>query len=97
VRRSPDEVADYLLEVGATLASCGCPSYRLEDTVRAIAVLEGFRVEPFALPTGFFLKIASSGADAPTAIRMTRVKEGAARGLGPDHDHRGGNGSGGGG
>jgi uncharacterized membrane protein YjjP (DUF1212 family) len=75
-RRSPDEIADYLLEVGATLASCGCPSYRLEDTVRAIAELEGLQAEPFALPTGFFLKIAGSGTDGPTAIRMTRVEEG---------------------
>jgi uncharacterized membrane protein YjjP (DUF1212 family) len=69
-------VADYLLEVGATLASCGCPSYRLEDTVRAIAELEGLHAEPFALPTGFFLTVKGDDG-APAAIRMTRVEEGS--------------------
>ncbi len=73
---SLEDVADYLLEVGSTLASCGCPSYRLEDTVRAIAELEGVHAEPFALPTGFFLSIKADGSDAPPVVRMTRVEEG---------------------
>lgn len=75
VKRSLEDVADYLLEVGSTLASCGCPSYRLEDTVRAIAELEGVHAEPFALPTGFFLTVRGD-SEAPPVIRMTRVEEG---------------------
>ena len=55
--RSREELADYLLDIGATLASYGCPSYRLEDVIRAIAEAEGFRAEPFALPTGLFLRV----------------------------------------
>ncbi len=52
--RSREELADYLLDIGATLASYGCPSYRLEDVIRAVADAEGFRAEPFALPTACF-------------------------------------------
>lgn len=77
VKRSLEDVADYLLEVGSTLSSCGCPSYRLEDTVRAIAELEGVHAEPFALPTGFFLTIKGDVPDAQPVIRMTRVEEGS--------------------
>jgi uncharacterized membrane protein YjjP (DUF1212 family) len=72
--RSADEIADYLVEVGTTLSAYGCPSYRLEDVVRDIADEQGFRAEPFALPTGFFLSV-SRLPDGPPVQRMSRVED----------------------
>ena len=40
-RLSLSELAEYLLDVGATLAAYGCPTHRLEHVVRLIAELEG--------------------------------------------------------
>jgi uncharacterized membrane protein YjjP (DUF1212 family) len=76
--RSREQLADYLLEMGATLASAGCPSYRLEDVIRAVADAEGYRAEPFALPTGLFLRLVPKEAEAgggDEVQRMTRVKD----------------------
>lgn len=77
--RSREELADYLLDIGATLASFGCPSYRLEDVIRLVADLEGFRAEPFALPTGLFLRIVprerKAGEVVPEVHRMTRLSD----------------------
>jgi uncharacterized membrane protein YjjP (DUF1212 family) len=74
--RSREQLADYLLEMGATLASSGCPSYRLEDVIRAVADAEGYRAEPFALPTGLFLRIVpKEGTGGPEVHRMTRLKD----------------------
>lgn len=77
--RSREELADYLLDIGATLASYGCPSYRLEDVIRQVAETEGYRAEPFALPTGLFLRVIpkekSDGAPVPEVHRMTRLSE----------------------
>ena len=73
-KRTAEEIADYLVEVGVTLAAYGCPSYRLEDVVREIADVEGFHAEPFALPTGFFLSVSRKGESAPVQ-RMARVEE----------------------
>ena len=83
--RSREQLADYLLDIGATLASYGCPSYRLEDVIRAVAEAEGYRAEPFALPTGLFLRVvprpdpgSSVGAlpaTVPEVHRMTRLSE----------------------
>jgi uncharacterized membrane protein YjjP (DUF1212 family) len=76
--RSRDELADYLLEIGATLASYGCPSYRLEDVIREVADTEGYRAEPFALPTGLFLRVIPKDDDRHAAHevhRMTRLLE----------------------
>jgi uncharacterized membrane protein YjjP (DUF1212 family) len=73
-RRSTEEIADYLVEVGTTLAAYGCPSYRLEDVVREIALVEGYHAEPFALPTGFFLSV-SAESGSPPLQRMSRVEE----------------------
>jgi len=76
--RSREELADYLLDIGATLASYGCPSYRLEDVIRAVAEAEGFRAEPFALPTGLFLRVTPKEHQhdhVPEVHRMTRLKE----------------------
>ncbi|MCL2726238.1 MAG: threonine/serine exporter family protein [Polyangiaceae bacterium] len=74
--RSREELADYLLDIGATLAAYGCPSYRLEDVIRRIAELEGYRAEPFALPTGLFLRVRPNEGDrVPDVYRMTRMSE----------------------
>lgn len=72
--RSREQLADYLLEMGATLASSGCPSYRLEDVIRAVADAEGYRAEPFALPTGLFLRITPKDG-AGEVHRMARLKD----------------------
>jgi uncharacterized membrane protein YjjP (DUF1212 family) len=76
--RSREELADYLLDIGATLASYGCPSYRLEDVIRLVAETEGYRAEPFALPTGLFLRVVPKERGAvpvPEVHRMTRVSD----------------------
>ena len=76
--RSREELADYLLDIGATLASYGCPSYRLEDVIRAVAESEGYRAEPFALPTGLFLRVVPqirTDEPVPEVHRMTRLSD----------------------
>ena len=73
--RSREELADYLLDIGATLAAYGCPSYRLEDVIRLIADLEGHRADPFALPTGLFLRVTAKDGGGPQVHRMTRVSD----------------------
>jgi uncharacterized membrane protein YjjP (DUF1212 family) len=76
--RSREELADYLLDMGAALASYGCPSYRLEDVIRSVAEAEGYRAEPFALPTGLFLRVTPKerGAEpVPEVHRMTRLSD----------------------
>ena len=76
--RSREELADYLLDIGATLASYGCPSYRLEDVIRLVAETEGYRAEPFALPTGLFLRVVpreKGPVPVPEVHRMTRVSD----------------------
>jgi uncharacterized membrane protein YjjP (DUF1212 family) len=82
--RTREELADYLLEIGATLAAYGCPSYRLEDVIREVAAIEGHRAEPFALPTGLFLRVTPKGSSlgdvqsrAPEVHRMKRLWAGA--------------------
>jgi uncharacterized membrane protein YjjP (DUF1212 family) len=78
LHRSREELADYLLDIGATLASYGCPSYRLEDVIRQVAETEGYRAEPFALPTGLFLRVIpkeKGGLPVPEVHRMTRLSE----------------------
>ena len=77
-QRTHDELADYLLDIGATLASYGCPSYRLEDVIRAVAAAEGYRAEPFALPTGLFLRVTPQvrgDEPIPEVHRMTRLSD----------------------
>ena len=76
--KSREQLADYLLDMGAALASYGCPSYRLEDVIRAVAEAEGYRAEPFALPTGLFLRVTPKEQtyDAvPEVHRMTRLSD----------------------
>jgi len=71
---SPTEFADYLLDIGGTLVSYGCPSYRLEEVIRVVADLEGYTAQAFAIPTGLFVSLAVPGQASPL-MRMIRVKE----------------------
>lgn len=70
-----EDLADYLLDLGVLLASYGCPSYRLEDVLRAVADVEGQHADPFALPTGLFLRVTSKDGSGPQIVRMSRVKD----------------------
>jgi uncharacterized membrane protein YjjP (DUF1212 family) len=69
---STAELADYLVEIGGMLVSHGCPSYRVEDVIRAVAAGEGRQAQAFAIPTGLFVSL--EGQDGPV-LRMTRVKQ----------------------
>ena len=71
---SPEELSDYIIEIGGTLVSYGCPSYRLEDVIRAVAKSDGFDAEAFVIPTGLFVELRGRGMTVPIN-RMTRVKE----------------------
>ncbi|MBX3229850.1 MAG: threonine/serine exporter family protein [Labilithrix sp.] len=72
---SREALADYLLELGVFLASYGCPSYRLEDVIRQVAEAEGQRAEPFALPTGLFLRVTGPDGHGHQVHRMSRVRD----------------------
>ena len=78
-RRTREQLADTLLDIGATLASYGCPSYRLEDVLREVALAEGYHAEPFAMPTGLFLRItpieSERDSGAAEVHRMKRLKD----------------------
>lgn len=70
-----EDIADYLVELGAVLAGYGCPSYRLEEVIRKVAEAEGHQADPFALPTGLFLRVRSADGSGVQVNRMTRVSE----------------------
>ncbi len=71
---SPEELADYIVEIGGTLVAYGCSSYRLEEVIRAVARSDGFEAEAFAIPTGLFIELRGRGMTSPLT-RMVRVKE----------------------
>lgn len=71
---SLDGLADYLVEVGATLSAYGNPTHRTEAVIRAIAERERCECEVFAVPTGLWLSVRSAHEPVP-AVRMARVKE----------------------
>jgi len=71
--RTPEQIADVLLELGGALLSAGCPTHRLEHAVRRVAELEGLRADVFAVPTGLFLSVGAP--DQPPLQRMRRVRE----------------------
>lgn len=76
--RTSEQLADYLLDIGTTLAAYGCPSYRLEDVIREVARAEGFEAQSFVLPTGLFLRVVPKDGSPGTPIesqRMRRVQE----------------------
>jgi len=47
---------------------------RLEDVLRLVADAEGHRADPFALPTGLFLRVIPADG-GPQVHRMTRVSD----------------------
>jgi uncharacterized membrane protein YjjP (DUF1212 family) len=71
---SLDGLADYLVDVGATLSLYGNPTHRTEAVIRAIADREHCECEVFAVPTGLWLSVRTSQEPVP-AVRMARVKE----------------------
>jgi uncharacterized membrane protein YjjP (DUF1212 family) len=82
-RLTAEELADYLVEIGGTLVSYGCPSYRLEELVRVVAEVEGLRAHAFAMPTGLFVTVGETSMtpvpgklvrETPV-LRMVRVRE----------------------
>jgi uncharacterized membrane protein YjjP (DUF1212 family) len=70
---SPEELADYLVEIGGLLVAYGCPSYRTEDVIRRVGEIEGHPSHAFAIPTGLFVTVAASGREP--IVRMSRVQE----------------------
>ncbi len=59
-RLTAEELADYLIEIGGTLVSYGCPSYRLEQLIAVVAELEGLKAQAFAMPTGLFVTVTET-------------------------------------
>ncbi len=74
-RLSISELSEYLIDVGATLSSYGCPTHRTENVIRLIADLEGAFCEVFVVPTGLWLSVRGPDPSHPPAVRMARVKE----------------------
>jgi uncharacterized membrane protein YjjP (DUF1212 family) len=73
-RLSPNDLIEYLVDLGGALLSYGCSTHRLETALAAIGRLEGYRVEAFAVPTGLFLSLSGEGLPQPLQ-RMTRVAD----------------------
>src|SRR5687768_3551388 len=71
---SAAEFFEYLLEIGGTLLSYGCPTHRLESLIRVLARIEGYEADVFAVPTGLFLTLRGPGIEQPF-FRMARVEE----------------------
>jgi len=74
-RLSLAELAEYLVDVGATLSAYGNPTHRTENVVRLIAELEGCSCDVFAVPTGLWLSVRGPNPQEPPVMRMVRVKE----------------------
>lgn len=68
------ELADVLVDVGATLLAHGCATHRLEAVVGLIAADAGCQCDVFAVPTGLWLMLRGPTGEAPVT-RMVRVKE----------------------
>jgi uncharacterized membrane protein YjjP (DUF1212 family) len=64
---------DYLVDLGSALMSAGCPTYRLEELLGAVAKLQGFEVDVFAVPTGLFVTLKVP--DGTQHFSMVRVSE----------------------
>jgi uncharacterized membrane protein YjjP (DUF1212 family) len=78
-RRSAEELADYLVEIGAALAGCGCPSYRVEEAIHVVAAAEHRRAQAFVLPTGLFLRVHGDSGDSGEFAEGARVEQDAHR------------------
>lgn len=73
---SPAELIEYLIDLGGALLSYGCSTHRLESALSAIARMEGYRVDAFAVPTGLFLSLSGPADVLPQPLlRIVRVKE----------------------
>ena len=70
---SPQVTLDYLVELGSTLMSAGCPVYRLEELLIAVAKLQGFEADIFAVPTGLFVTLKTPGGKH--FFQMVRVSQ----------------------
>jgi uncharacterized membrane protein YjjP (DUF1212 family) len=70
----PQHVLDYLVELGSALMSAGCPVHRLEELLVALAGLEGYQADVFAVPTGLFVTVRAEGP-GPSLTTMVRVRE----------------------
>jgi uncharacterized membrane protein YjjP (DUF1212 family) len=70
----PQPVLDYLVELGSALMSAGCPVHRLEELLVALARLEGYQADIFAVPTGLFVTVRAE-APGPSLTTMVRVRE----------------------
>lgn len=70
---SASELGEYLVDIGGTLLSYGCPTHRLEEVIRLIAGLEGYTADAFAVPTGLWMSLQTPG-ETPV-VRMVRVKD----------------------
>ena len=70
---TPEELDDYLVEIGGLLVSYACPSYRVEDVIRRVGEIEGHPSQAFAIPTGLFVTVAATGREP--IVRMTRVTD----------------------
>jgi uncharacterized membrane protein YjjP (DUF1212 family) len=68
------ELAEYLVDVGATLSAYGNPTHRTEGVIRLIAELEGCACDVFVVPTGLWLSVRGPGEEQPV-VRMARVKD----------------------
>jgi uncharacterized membrane protein YjjP (DUF1212 family) len=75
LRRTAEEVADYLVEVGGLLTRYGCPAYRLEQLIRVVADLEGFDAESMSLPTALFVNVTPRTPGTGPVHRMARLRE----------------------
>ncbi|MEW6431553.1 MAG: threonine/serine exporter family protein [Myxococcota bacterium] len=70
---SPQELLEYLLELGQALLSAGCSIWRLEELLSAVAKREGCALEVFAVPTGLFVSLrAASGPPLLAMVRLTQ-------------------------
>lgn len=68
---SPQELLEYLLELGQALLSSGCSIWRLEELLSAVAKREGCGLEVFAVPTGLFVSLRT--ASGPPLLAMVRL------------------------
>jgi uncharacterized membrane protein YjjP (DUF1212 family) len=65
---------DYLVELGSALMSSGCTVHRLEQLLMAVAQIEGFSADIFAVPTGLFVSVRTPTGEPPV-MSMVRVHE----------------------
>jgi uncharacterized membrane protein YjjP (DUF1212 family) len=75
LRRTAEELGDYVGEVGGLLLRYACPAYRVEALIRVVADLEGYDADAFALPTGLFVTITPREGRRAPVHRMVRARD----------------------